>query len=116
MQNKGIRRVNHSSIGLDLGSFFSPQFSPRAGFTDRKSYNGVDFPAAVFNADGLINFDILFHHDTIRSINFTEIHLDFDYQINGRFMVSVEIGRTLAGAVNTNLIKSAISIGINRGF
>ncbi|MEO8742683.1 MAG: hypothetical protein ABI365_05765 [Lysobacteraceae bacterium] len=116
MQDKGIRRVNHSTFSLDLGYFFTPKFSARAGLAHRWSYNGLDFPAAVLNPDGSLNFDVLFHHDTIRNITFTEVHLDFDYQINDRYTLSVETSRTLDGAANANLIKSAVSIGISRSF
>ena len=116
MQDKGIRRVNHSNIGVDLGYFFSPQFSARVGFTHRWTYNGLNFPAALFNPDGSLKFDVLFHHDTIRTITYTETHLDVDYRINDRYTLSAEVGHTLGGAANANLIKSAVSIGISRSF
>lgn len=115
MQNKGVRRVNHSTLGIDLGYYFSPKFSARAGLVHRWTYNGVDFPAGLFNPDGSLIFDVLFHHDTIRNIAYTEAHLDFDYHINDRYTLSVEGGRTLQGD-NANLIKSAMSLGISRSF
>lgn len=115
MQNKGIRRVNHSIFSLDLGYFFTPKFSARAGLVHRWTYNGLDFPAALFNPDGSLNFDILFHHDTVRNITFTEAHLDIDYQLNDRYTLSVEGARTVK-ADNANLIKSAFSLGITRSF
>ena len=116
MQNKGVRRVNHSIVGLDVGYFFTPRFSARVGATHRWTFNGLDAPAGFFNPDGSINFDILFHHDTIRNITYTETHLDVDYRINDRYTLSAQVGHTLGGAANANLIKSAVSIGISRSF
>ncbi len=115
MQKKGVVRVDHSTVGLDLGYFFSPRFSARVGLTHRTSYGGLDFPAALFNADGSLNEDNLFHHDTIRNISFTEVHVGLDYQLNDRYTIYANGGRTAHGE-NANLIKSAISIGISRSF
>lgn len=115
MQKKGARRVNHSTVSLDLGYFFSPHFSAHVGLTHRKSYGGLDFPAAIFNPDGSLNQDNLFHHDTIRNISFTEIHLGLNYQLNDHYTLYADGGRTIHG-VNANLIKSAVEIGISRSF
>ncbi|MEO7134929.1 MAG: hypothetical protein ABI024_11990, partial [Vicinamibacterales bacterium] len=115
MQKKGDRRVNRSTVNLDLGYFFSPRFSAHVGLTHRETYHGLDFPAAIFNADGSLNEENLFHHDTIRNISFTEVQLGMSYQLTDRLTLSSDAGRTVHGA-NANLIKSAISFGISRSF
>lgn len=115
MQEKGGRRVNHSTVNIDLGYFFSPRLSGQVGLARRRTYNGLDFPAAIFNPDGSLNEDNLFHHDTIRNISFTEVHLGLSYQLNDRLTLTSDLGRTAHGA-NANLIKSAVSIGISRSF
>lgn len=115
MQNKGIRRVNHSTVGLDPGSFFTPRFSARAGLTHRRSYGGLDFPAALFDANGALIEDVLFHHDTIRNISYTELHVGVSVKLNDRYTLFASGGRTLRGE-NANLIKCAVSIGISRNF
>jgi hypothetical protein len=115
MQKRGVQRVNHSTVTLDVGYFFSPRFSAHVGLTHRNSYGGLDFPAAIFNSDGSLNQDNLFHHDTIRAISFTEAHLGMSYVINPRYTLFAEGGRTTHG-VNANLIKSAVRLGISRSF
>lgn len=115
MQKKGDRRVNRSTVNLDLGYFFSPRFSAHVGLAHRETYHGLDFPAAIFNADGSLNEDNLFHHDTIRNISFTEVQLGISYQLTDRLTLSADAGRTSHGA-NANLIKSAVSFGISRSF
>ena len=115
MQEKGGHRVNHSTVELDFGYFFSPQFSAHAGFTQRRSYGGLDFPAALFDADGHLIEDVLFHHDTVRNISFTEAHVGLSYWLDEHYTLFVDGGRTLRGK-NANLIKSAISVGISRRF
>ena len=115
MQKKGVRRVNHSTIDLDVGYFFSPRLSAHAGLSHRKSYHGLDFPAAIFNADGSLNEDNLFHHDTIRNISFTEVHVGLNYRLSDRYTLYLDGGRTAHGD-NANLIKSAVSVGISCSF
>ena len=115
MQKKSDQRVNHSTMELDLGYFFTPRFSAHAGITHRRSYGGLDFPAALFDSNGALIEDVLFHHDTIRNISFTEAHVGVDFQLDQYFTLFADGGRTLRGN-NSNLIKSAISVGISRSF
>ncbi len=115
MQKKGGVRVNHSTVQLDLGYFFSPRLSAHAGLTQRRSYGGLDFPEALFDSNGALIEDVLFHHDTIRNISFTEAHLGVDFRLDGHYTLFADGGRTLRGN-NSNLIKSAISVGISRSF
>ncbi len=115
MQAKGGRRVNHATFDLDVGYFFSPRFSAHAGFRCRQSYGGLEFPAALFDADGNLIEDVLFHHDTLRNIRYTEARVGIGYQFNDRWLLTADAGRTIHGE-NANLIKSAVSIGISRSF
>ena len=115
MQKKNDRRVNHSTVTLDLGYFFSPRFSAHIGLTHRETYHGLDFPAAIFNTDESLNENNLFFHDTIRGISFTEVHAGVSYRLNEHYTLMADGGRTAHGA-NANLIKSAVSIGISRSF
>ncbi|MBS0457168.1 MAG: hypothetical protein JSS44_07560 [Proteobacteria bacterium] len=115
MEKIAITKVNHSTIGLDVGYYFSPLLSARVGWTHRQSYGGLGLPGALFNPDGSLNQDVLLYHDTIRNVSFNEIHAGVDYQLSDRYLLTADIGHTLDGD-NENLIKAAFDIGISRSF
>lgn len=110
-----IVKVNHSTIGFDVGYYFSPTLSGRIGLSHRASYGGLDLPAALFNPDGSLNQDRLLYHDSIRNVAYTEAHAGVDYQLNDRYALSADIGRMFDG-YNANLNKVAFSVGISRSF
>jgi hypothetical protein len=115
MEKRGSARVNHSTLQLDLGYFVTPRLSAHAGLTHRQSYGGLDFPGALFDSNGALIEDVLFHHDTIRNISFTEGHVGLSLQLGPRYTLNADVGRTLRGE-NANLIRSALNLGISRSF
>lgn len=115
MQKKGPRRVNHAIFDIDMGYFFTPRLSLNLGLTHRISFNGLDFPAAVFNPDGTPNFDVIFHHDTLRNVSYTDVHASLDYDLGHNYTMSLDTGKYLGGD-NANLVKSEVSMGVSRGF
>jgi hypothetical protein len=115
MEKIAIRKVNHSTINIDLGYYFSPNVSGRVGVAHGESYGGLDLPEALFNPDGSLNQNALLYHDSIRNVSYNEVHAHVDFQLGDRYTLSADCAHTLNGK-NVNLIKSAFSIGISRSF
>jgi hypothetical protein len=111
MGKEGERRVNHSTREIAIGRYCTPSLALEVGLANRKSYHGLDYPAAIFNADGSLNEDRLFHHDTLRRIDYTEGRIGLRWQVADRLVFALDAGRTLHGD-NVNLVHGAYSAGL----
>lgn len=105
------RRVNHSTLNLELGYLLTPKLSARVFATGQKTHNGFDFPRDFPNRSD----DHFFHHDQNLRNDFVNVGAGMSYQANDRYALFGNYGRTVWGE-NTHLIDYAITVGISRGF
>jgi hypothetical protein len=106
------RRVNHSTLSLELGYFVTPRLTARVTVVGQKTHNGLDFPDD-YPPD--VDSEQLFHHDQNLRNDFINVGAGVDWQINDRYVGFANVGRTVWGE-NTHLIDYAITVGISRGF
>jgi len=112
MQKRDDRRVNHSTLALELGWFVSPRFALRGSVSARKTHNGLDFPED-YGPDR--HSDTFFHHDQNVRDDFVNVGLGASYQFNDRYMGFANVGHTVWGE-NTHLIDYALTLGVSRSF
>lgn len=103
------RRVNHSTLNLELGYLLTPRLSVRVFVTGQKTHNGFDFPKEFQNRVD----DHYFHHDQNLRNDFVNIGAGMNYQLNDRYGLFGSYGHTVWGE-NTHLVDYAITIGISR--
>lgn len=105
------RRVNHSTLNLELGYLLTPRLSARVFVTGQKTHNGFEFPGDFPNRTD----DHFFHHDQNLRNDFINVAAGMNYQLNDRYGLFGSYGRTVWGE-NTHLIDYAVTVGISRGF
>lgn len=106
------RRVNHSTLSLELGYFLTPSLTGRLTVVGQKTHNGLEFPQDYPPG---VDPEQLFHHDQNLRNDFINIGAGLDYQLDERYVAFANIGRSVWGE-NTHLIDYAITVGISRGF
>lgn len=106
------RRVNHSTLTLELSYFLTPRVSARLLMVGQKTHNGLDFPA---DYPPPRNGDYFFHHDQNVRNDFVNVGVGLNYQHNDRYGLFANYGQTLWGE-NAHLIDSAVTVGISRNF
>jgi hypothetical protein len=106
------RRVNHSTLSLELGYFMTPRLTGRVTLVGQKTHNGLDFPDDYPPG---VDPEQQFHHDQNLRNDFINIGAGIDYRFNDRYTGYANAGRTVWGE-NTHLIDYAITIGISREF
>jgi hypothetical protein len=112
------RRVNHSTLSLELGYFLSPRFTARITVIGQKTHNGLDFPKDYPTDPDTgqpLGDDHFFHHDQNVRDDFVNVGAGVDYQFTERYVGFANIGRTVWGE-NTHLIDYALTVGISGGF
>jgi hypothetical protein len=105
------RRVNHSSLSVDLGYFVTPRLSADLLVFGQKTHNGLDFP---FDYPSQTD-EHFFHHDDTFRTDFIGVSAGVNYQLTPRYGFFANYGRMLRGE-NTHLVKYAITVGISRSF
>lgn len=105
------RRVNHSTLNLELGYLLTPRLSARLFVTGQKTHNGFEFPGDFPNRTD----DHFFHHDQNLRNDFVNVAAGMNYQLNDRYGLFGSYGRTVWGE-NTHLIDYAITVGVSRQF
>lgn len=105
------RRVNHSTLSLELGYFLTPQLTARVLVVGQKTHNGFDFPE---DFPGRTD-DHFFHHDQNLRNDFVNVGAGINYQLNDHYTLFADYGHTVWGE-NTHLIDYAITVGVSRGF
>jgi hypothetical protein len=106
------RRVNHSTLSLELGYFVTPRLTARLRVLGQKTYNGFEFPRDYPPGQ---NDEHLFFHDQNLRNDFVNIGAGVDYQLDDRYGLFASYGHTVWGE-NTHLIDYALTVGISRGF
>lgn len=106
------RRVNHSTLSLELGYFLTPRLTGRFTMVGQKTHNGLDFPEDYLPG---VDPEQQFHHDQNIRDDYINIGAGLDYHFNDRYTGFANVGRTVWGE-NTHLIDYAITVGISRGF
>lgn len=106
------RRVNHSTLSLELGYFLTPRLTGRFTVVGQKTHNGLDFPEDYPPG---VDPEQQFHHDQNVRDDFINVGAGIDYHFNDRYTGFANAGRTVWGE-NTHLIDYAITIGISRAF
>lgn len=105
------RRVNHSTLNLEVGYLLTPKLSARMYLTGQKTHNGFDFPEDFPNRTD----DHFFHHDQNLRNDYVNIGAGASYQLNDRYALFGNYGHTVWGE-NTHLIDYAVTVGVSRVF
>lgn len=106
------RRVNHSTLSLELGWFLTPRLTARLTVVGQKTHNGLEFPQDYQPG---VDPEQLFHHDQNLRNDFVNVGAGVDVAFNDHTLGFANVGRTVWGE-NTHLIDYAITVGISRGF
>ena len=105
------RRVNHSTLNLELGYFLTPRLTAQLRVVGQKTYNGLDlsdYPPGQFD-------EHFFHHDQNIRNDFVNVGAGLNYRLTDRYSLYANYGHTVWGE-NTHLIDHAITVGISRSF
>lgn len=111
MQRLEDRRVDHTTLALEVGYFFSPRLSASVLLTAQRTWNGFDIPEDYPNAHD----DHFFYHDQNLRNDFNNIGAAVNFQVNDRYSAFLTYGHTMWGE-NAHLIDYAVTIGVSRGF
>jgi hypothetical protein len=112
MEEVDHRRVNHSTLTLELGYQVTPRLTTRLILVGRKTHNGEEFPEDYpLPRDD----DHFFHHDENVRNDFINAAVGIDYQLNDRYALYGNYARSLWGE-NAHLVDHSITVGISRGF
>lgn len=112
MQVVDHRRVNHSSVHLELGYFLTPRLSAQLVLVGQKTHNGQEFPG---DYPPPRNTEHFFHHDQNLRNDYVNIGAGLSYRLNDRYALFANYGHTVWGE-NAHLIDHAITVGVSRGF
>lgn len=112
MQVFDHRHVNHSTLNLELGYYFTPRLTARLLMVGQKTHNGLNFPQDYPRGQTDEHF---FAHDENLRDDYVNIIGGVNYQLNDHFALFGSYGHTIWGE-NTHLIDHAITFGISRSF
>ena len=112
MQEVDHRRVNHSTVRLELGYLLTPRLTAWLLLVGQKTHHGLDFPEdyPLPRRD-----ERFFAHDQNVRNDFVNMGAGMSYQISDRYSLFTSFGHTLWGE-NTHLLDYAVTFGIARGF
>lgn len=112
MQAINNRRVNFDRYSLQAGYNFTDRLDGRVQFEFQNSYNGLVAPRDLRNPNGSPNVGNIFYHDALFGASYTKASLGLGYQVNDRYQVYANLGRTLKGNY-THLVDYAATFGVS---
>lgn len=90
------RRVNHSTVNLEVGWLASPALTVRANVTYLKTHNALAFPQDfVLPAPGAPTGDLWYYHDQLFPWGGTVGSLGIRYAFNDHYSAFIDHGRSL---------------------
>ena len=111
MEKVEDRRVNHGTLNLEMGYFFTPRLSASVLVTAQKTWNGFDYPGDYPNAHD----EHFYPHDQNLRNDFVNVGAVLGFQFDERYSAFVSYGHTVWGE-NTHLIDHAWTMGVTRSF